>query len=184
MTTTSTTATRSYVIDAAHSNAHFSVRHLMIAKVRGSFSNISGSIQLPPDATIPTGFTAEIDASTVDTRDAQRDGHLKSPDFFDVATYPKITFATTSVEPTGATTFKATGTLTIHGVSQPVTLDAEVSGEGKDPWGNHRVAFEASTKISRKEFGLVWNQALEAGGVAVGDEVSVTLDIESIPLPA
>jgi len=177
MTTTSTTATRSYTIDPSHSNAHFSVRHLMIAKVRGSFSNIAGSIQLPADSAIPTGFSAEIDAATIDTRDAQRDGHLKSPDFFDVATFPKITFASTHIEPIDATSFKAAGTLTIHGVSAPVTLEVEVSG-------NHRVAFEAKTKINRKDFGLVWNQALEAGGVAIGDEVSVTLDVESIPTPA
>jgi polyisoprenoid-binding protein YceI len=184
MTTTATSVTRSYAIDPSHSNAHFSVRHLMIAKVRGSFSTISGSITLPADSTIPTGFTAEIDAATIDTRDPQRDGHLKSPDFFDVATYPKITFTSTHVKPTGATSFTATGTLTMHGVSAPITLEAEVSGEGKDPWGNHRVAFEATSKINRKDFGLVWNQALEAGGVAIGDEVTVTLDIESIPVPA
>jgi polyisoprenoid-binding protein YceI len=184
MTTTPTTATRSYAIDPSHSNAHFSVRHLMIAKVRGSFNNISGSIQLPADSPIPVSFTAEIDAASVDTRDAQRDGHLKSPDFFDVATYPTMKFVSTHIEPLDATNFKATGTLTLHGVSAPITLVAEVSGQGKDPWGNHRVAFEATAKINRKDFGLVWNQALEAGGVAIGDEVSVTLDIESIPVPA
>jgi len=184
MTTTASTATRAYAIDPSHSNAHFSVRHLMIAKVRGSFSTISGSIQLAGDSPIPVAFSAEIDAATVDTRDAQRDGHLKSPDFFDVATYPKITFVSSHIEPVDATSFKATGTLTMHGVSAPVTLEAEVSGEGKDPWGNHRVAFEAKTKINRKDFGLVWNQSLDAGGVAIGDEVSITLDIESIPSPA
>jgi polyisoprenoid-binding protein YceI len=156
----------------------------MIAKVRGSFNNITGSITLPADAAIPIAFSAEIDAATVDTRDAQRDGHLKSADFFDVATYPKITFESTHIESTDATSFKATGTLTIHGVSAAVVLDAEVSGEGKDPWGNHRVAFEAKTTINRKDFGLVWNQALDAGGVAIGEEVSITLDIESIPTPA
>jgi polyisoprenoid-binding protein YceI len=183
MTTTSVT-TRSYAIDPSHSNAHFSVRHLMIAKVRGSFNNITGSITLPPDATIPTAFKAQIDAASVDTRDAQRDGHLKSPDFFDVATYPTISFESSHIEPLDATSFKATGTLTMHGVSAPVTLEAEVSGEGKDPWGNHRVAFEAKATINRKDFGLVWNQALDAGGVAIGEEVSITLDIESIPTPA
>jgi polyisoprenoid-binding protein YceI len=183
MTTTSIT-TRSYAIDSAHSNAHFSVRHLMIAKVRGSFNNITGTITLPADATIPTAFSAQIDAASIDTRDAQRDGHLKSADFFDVETYPHISFETTHIETIDATSFKATGTLTMHGVSAPVTLEAEVSGEGKDPWGNHRIAFEAKTKINRKDFGLVWNQSLDAGGVAIGDEVSITLDIESIPVPA
>jgi polyisoprenoid-binding protein YceI len=183
MTTTSTT-TRSYIIDPTHSNAHFSVRHLMIAKVRGSFSNVAGSLELPVDGAVPSAITAEIDAATIDTRDAQRDGHLKSPDFFEVEKFPKIVFTSTHIEGHSATSFKATGTLEMHGVSQPVTLDVEVSGQGKDPWGNHRVAFEASTKINRKDFGLVWNQALEAGGVAVGEEISITLDIEAIPKPA
>jgi len=184
MTTTSTTATRTYIIDPTHSNAHFSIRHLMIAKVRGSFSISSGAVVLPADGTIPTSITAELDAATVDTRDAQRDGHLKSPDFFDVETYPKITFVSTEITTLDATTFKATGTLTIHGASAPVTLSVEVSGEGKDPYGNHRIAYEAQTKISRKEFGLIFNIPLDAGGVAIGDEVSITLDIETIPQPA
>jgi polyisoprenoid-binding protein YceI len=184
MTTTSTTATRSFVIDPAHSTANFWIRHLMIAKVRGSFSSLAGTIALPADSNIPTSITAEIDATTIDTRDAQRDGHLKSPDFFDVATHPKMTFESTEITALGATTFKAAGTLTIHGVSAPVTLDVEVSGEGKDPYGNHRIAFEASTKLSRKDFGLTFNIPLDAGGVAIGDDVNITLDIETIPKPA
>jgi polyisoprenoid-binding protein YceI len=183
MTTTST-GTRSYVIDPAHSSAHFSVRHLMISKVRGTFRTIAGSIELPADGAIPLAISAEIESASIDTRDAQRDGHLKSADFFDVEQFPKLQFTSTRIEATGATGFKAVGDLEIHGVKRSVTLDAEVSGQGKDPWGNQRVAYEATARINRKDFGLVWNQALETGGVAVGDEIDITLDVESIPAPA
>jgi polyisoprenoid-binding protein YceI len=184
MTTTPTTATRTYAIDPTHSSANFSVRHLMIAKVRGSFNNITGTIQLAADSPIPVSISAQIDASSIDTRDPQRDGHLKSPDFLHVERHSHLRFTSTSIEPIDATRFKAVGELELHGVKKSVTLDAEVSGQGKDPWGNDRVAFEASTKINRQDFGLVWNQALETGGVAVGDEISITLDVESIPKPA
>lgn len=184
MTTTSTTATRSYVIDPAHSSAHFAVRHLMISKVRGTFDKLSGSILLPADSAIPVAISAVIEAASINTRDAQRDGHLKSPDFFEVEKFPKLVFTSTHIGAVDGTRFKVTGDLEIRGVKQSVTLTAEVSGQGKDPWGNDRVAFEATARISRKDFGLVWNQALEAGGVAVGDEIDITLDVESIPAPA
>jgi polyisoprenoid-binding protein YceI len=183
MTTTPTTATRTYAIDPAHSSANFSVRHLMIAKVRGSFNTISGTIQLSADSPIPVAIRAEISAASIDTRDPQRDGHLKSEDFFHVEKFPHLRFASTHIEPLDGTRFKAIGELELHGVKQPVTLEAEVSGQGKDPWGNDRIAFEATARISRKDFGLVWNQALETGGVAVGDQIDITLDIESIPAP-
>jgi polyisoprenoid-binding protein YceI len=183
MTTTST-GTRSYVIDPAHSSAHFAVRHLMISKVRGTFRTIAGSIELPADGPIPVAISATVEAASIDTRDAQRDGHLKSADFFDVEKFPQLHFTSTKIEPLGATRFKAIGELEIRGAKRSVTIDAEVSGQGKDPWGNARVAFEATARINRKDFGLVWNQALETGGVAVGDEVDITLDVESIPTPA
>ena len=183
MTTTSAD-TRAYVIDPIHSHVQFSVRHLMISKVRGSFNTVSGTLVLPADRAIPVAISAEIDATSIDTRDAQRDGHLKSPDFFDVAQFPTLRFTSTKIEATDETNFTVTGTLEIHGTTQTITLKAEMTGQGKDPWGNARVGFEATAKINRKDFGLVWNQALETGGVAVGDEVNITLDVESIPAPA
>jgi polyisoprenoid-binding protein YceI len=184
MTTTSTAATRTYAIDPAHSSAHFAVRHLAISKVRGVFKTIAGTVVLPADGTIPVTVSAEIEAASIDTRDAQRDGHLKSPDFFDVENFSHLRFASTRVEPVDATRFKVIGELELHGVKQSVTLDAEVSGHGTDPWGNHRVAFEASTRINRKDFGLVWNQPLETGGVLVGNEIDITLDVETVPVKA
>ncbi len=179
-----TTDTRAYTIDGSHSAAHFSVRHLMISKVRGTFKTISGTISLPADSGIPSSIDVTIDAASIDTRDPQRDGHLKSPDFFDVEKFPTITFKSTSVKATDATNFEITGDLQIHGVTNSITFSAELSGQGKDPWGNDRVGYEASHKVNRKDFGLVWNQALEAGGVAIGDQVDITLDVEAIPTPA
>jgi polyisoprenoid-binding protein YceI len=184
MTTTSTTGTRSFTIDPAHSSVHFSVRHLMISKVRGTFRTLSGTIQLPADSPIPIAISAEIDAASIDTRDSQRDGHLKSADFLHVEQYPALRFTTTRIEPVDGTRFKVIGELELRGTKQPVTLDAEVAGQGKDPWGNDRVAYEATTRINRKDFGLVWNQVLETGGVAVAEEIDITLDVESIPSPA
>lgn len=183
MTATST-GTRSYIIDPTHSSVQFSVRHLMISKVRGAFNTVAGSLQLPADSPIPTAINAEISAASIDTRDAQRDGHLKSEDFLHVEKFTHLRFTSSAIEAVDATNFKVHGELELHGVKAPLTLEAEVSGQGKDPWGNDRVGFEAKARISRKDFGLVWNQALEAGGVAVGDQIDITLDIESIPTPA
>jgi polyisoprenoid-binding protein YceI len=178
-----TAAVRSYAVDPAHSSVTFSVRHMMIAKVRGTFNTISGTVALPADSAVPTAITAEIDASSIDTRDAQRDGHLSSPDFLDVASFPKITFASTGITAGTGAEFTVTGDLTIHGVTKSVALKAEVTGQGKDPWGNDRVGFEASTRINRKDFGLSWNQGLEAGGVLVGEDIDITLDIQAVPAP-
>jgi len=180
-----TTATvRTYAIDPSHSSVGFSIRHLMIAKVRGTFNTFSGTIQLPAEGAIPVGIDAEIDPASIDTREEQRDGHLKSPDFFDVATHSVIKFVSTAVEPTGASEFNVTGNLTLHGVTKSVTLKAELTGQGTDPWGNARVAFEASGRVNRKDFGLNWNSALESGGVLVGEDVDITLDIQAVPAPA
>ena len=179
---TATASARSYAIDASHSSVHFSVRHLMISKVRGTFDKMSGTIALGTSGNVPVGVAVSIDASSINTRDAQRDGHLVSPDFLDVANFPTIEFASSSIASRGGDEFTVTGQLTIHGTSKEISFPASVSGAGKDPWGNDRVAFEGTAKISRKDFGVVWNQALEAGGVAVGDEIDVTFDIESIPV--
>jgi polyisoprenoid-binding protein YceI len=179
-----TTATRTYAIDPAHSSAHFSVRHLMISKVRGAFKTISGTIELPESSPIPTAVNVVIDAASIDTGEAQRDGHLKSADFFEVEKFPQLSFTSTSISKVDDETFDATGDLEIHGVKQPVTVKVTIEGQGKDPWGNDRIAYAAAFKISRKDYGLVWNQALEAGGVAVGDHVDIALDVESVPKPA
>ena len=169
-----------YNIDPTHSSVHFSVRHLMVSNVRGEFSKLSGTIQFDPASPGTASVAASIDTTSINTRDPQRDGHLKSADFLDVEKFPTITFQSKSATPHegGAT---VTGDLTIHGVTHPVTLDVEGStDEIKDPWGNQRIGLSASTKLSRKEFGLTWNAALEAGGVMIGDEVKITLDIEAV----
>lgn len=169
-----------YVIDADHSTLGFTIRHAGIGKTRGQFDEFNGTIEVANDST-PTGSTASatIKATSVNTRNNDRDNHLRSADFFDVETYPEWTFVTTGVSGSKES-FTLTGDLTIHGVTKPVDLEVEFLGAATDPFGNDRAAFEASTVISRKDFGLTWNAALEAGGVLVGDKVTITLEIEAI----
>jgi polyisoprenoid-binding protein YceI len=170
-----------YDIDPAHSGAHFSVRHMMISNVKGEFSKVAGTVTFDPDNPAASQVEATIDATSVHTRDEQRDGHLKSPDFFDVAKFPEIRFVSRSVESHGLGEFLVKGDLTIHGVTQGVTLRVEgPTAEMKDPWGNMRAGASATTKIHRKDFGLNFNVPLESGGVVVGDEVSITLEVELI----
>jgi polyisoprenoid-binding protein YceI len=178
-----TATTRTYAIDAAHSSVTFSVRHMMIAKVRGTFNTLVGTIGLPADGTVPVTIAAEIDAASIDTSDEKRDEHVRSADFLHTEVHEKITFTSSSITSTGGSEFTATGDLTIRGVTKPVTLKAEVTGQGKDPWGNERVGFEGSTRINRKDFGVSFNAALETGGVLVGEEIDITLDIQAIPVP-
>jgi polyisoprenoid-binding protein YceI len=167
-----------YTIDPTHSTAEFKVRHLMVANVRGHFSGVTGTVVVDPGAPQNSRVDATIDASTVHTRDEQRDTHLKSADFLDVEKHPTITFVSKKI--TGADgEWKVTGDLNIHGVTKEVTLDVEgPSPEVKDPWGNVKTGATATTKISRKDFGMVFNMALETGGVMVGDEVTITLELE------
>jgi len=168
-------------IDPAHSAAHFSVRHLMISNVRGEFGKVSGNVVLDPSD--PTKSTVEVivDATTIDTREPQRDEHLRSADFFDVANHPAITFRSKQITAAGADRFKVTGDLTIRGVTRAVTFDVEGPAPAiKDPWGNVRTGVSATAKINRKDFGLVWNALTEAGGVVVGDQVSITFEAELI----
>lgn len=169
-----------YVIDADHSTLGFTIRHAGIGKTRGQFDEFNGTIEVADDST-PTDSTASatIKAASVNTRNNDRDNHLRSADFFDVETYPEWTFATTGVSGSKES-FTLTGDLTIHGVTKSVDLEVEFLGAATDPFGNDRAAFEASTVISRKDFGLTWNAALEAGGVLVGDKVTITLEIEAI----
>ena len=169
-----------YNIDPTHSSVHFSVRHMMVSNVRGEFSKLSGTIQIDPDSPAASSVQTSIDVASINTRDPQRDAHLKSADFLDVEKFPAITFSSKQVTPHegGAT---VTGDLTIHGQTQSITLDLEGSTqEIKDPWGNQRIGMSGTTKLSRKEFGLTWNTALETGGVLVGDEVKITLDVQAV----
>ena len=177
MTTTQTAKT--YALDPSHTTAEFVVRHLMITKVRGRFTSITGTIEVPEGTGVPTSVDVTIDAASVDTHEPQRDAHLKSADFLDAENFAKITFKSTGVDGTGDA-FHVRGDLTIRGVTRPVVLDTTFEGRRSDPWGNERIGFEAHTKINRKDFGLAWNQALETGGVVVGDEVKIELNVEAI----
>jgi polyisoprenoid-binding protein YceI len=173
-------AKKTWKIDPAHSGVHFTVRHMVFTKVRGSFSGFEGSIEFDPDQPSASRVTAKIDATTIDTREAKRDEHLRSADFFDVEKFPAITFESASVEKRGEDRYTLTGDLTIHGTTRRVELDAEYLGTGGDPWGGQRVAFQAETKILRKDFGLSWNQVLETGGLLVGDQIEITLDVQAV----
>lgn len=169
-----------YEIDSAHSSVHFSVRHMMVSNVRGEFAKVSGKAQYDAQNPANSSVEATIDAASINTRDAQRDGHLKSADFLDVEKYPAITFRSTKVE-AGPGGGKVTGDLTVRGVTRPLTLEVEgPTPELKDPWGKQRVGASATVKLSRKDFGITWNAALEAGGVVVGDEVKITIDVELV----
>ena len=168
-----------YTIDPAHSVADFKVRHLMVSNVRGEFSGVSGTVQFDPENPANSKIDASIDATTIQTREPQRDTHLKSAEFLDVEKFPKITFVSRKVVKTGDEEYKVTGDLTIHGVTREVVLEVEgPAPEAKDPWGNVKSGASAKTKINRKDYGLVWNVALETGGVLVGEEVQIHLDLE------
>jgi polyisoprenoid-binding protein YceI len=168
-----------YAIDKTHSEAAFQVRHL-VTKVRGRFKDFEGMIRI--DREHPEGSTVEfsIDAASVDTDVADRDTHLKSPDFFDIARHPRITFVSSRIEPRGGDRYDVTGTLTLRGVAREVTLPVTFLGAARDPWGNERTGFELETKLDRKEYGMVFNAALDNGGLLLGDEVRITINIQAI----
>lgn len=165
-------------IDPAHSSVEFSVRHLMVAKVKGRFTSFRGTLEIADDP-LDSRVEATVDLASIDTHDEKRDAHLRSPDFFDVERYPEMTFVSRRVRDDGDH-YVVEGDLSLHGVTRPVTLDLEPEGVGVDPWGNVRAGFSASTVINRKDFGLDWNVALETGGVLVGDKVNVSLEIEAV----
>lgn len=170
-----------YQIDPAHSSANFSIRHMMVTNVRGSFKKVTGTVVYDPENPSASTVNAEIDASSINTNEDQRDTHLRSADFLHVEQFPTITFRSTKVEKTGDDEFKIQGDLTIHGVTKPVTLEVEgPAPEGKDPWGNTRTGATAKTKIKRSDFGLTWNAALETGGILVGDDLKIELDLSLI----
>jgi polyisoprenoid-binding protein YceI len=181
-TTASTPAvTTTWKLDPAHSHAEFKVKHMMISNVKGSFNGLSGTLtEHVTDATL-SSVEASIDLVTISTGDAQRDAHLKSADFFDAEKFPTMKFKSTSVKPNGDGGYNVTGDLTIHGdTRQQVFVVDGPSAPAKDPWGNTRIGLSATTKISRKDFGLTWNAALETGGILVGDDVQITVEAQFI----
>ena len=168
-------------IDPDHSSIGFKVRHLMVSNVRGVFGKVQGVVHADDKDITRSKVTATIDATSIDTGVAKRDAHLKSPDFLDVAKYPTMTFVSTKIVRDGADKLKITGDLTLHGVTRPIVLSVEgPTGEVRDPQGKIRRGASATTKINRKDFGLTWNKAMETGGMVVGDDVDVTIEVELI----
>lgn len=167
-------------IDTAHSSVGFSVRHMMVSKVRGEFKSYRGHFEIEGDSLVPSSVEVSIDTASIDTAVTDRDNHLRSADFFDAARFPAMTFKSKRVEDVSREGFRLVGDLTIRDVTKEVSLDVEIGGQQKDPWGNDRVGYSAKTRIERKEFGLVWNQALETGGLVVGDKVEILLEVEAV----
>lgn len=179
--TTTPATTITWKLDPAHSSAEFKVRHMMISNVKGSFSGLTGDLTEHTVDSSLSFIEAAVPLSTVSTGDPQRDGHLKSADFFDSEKFPQMTFKSTRVEKKGDESYSVTGNLTIHGVTKPVNFAVEgPTAPGKDPWGNTRIGISATTKINRKDFGLNWNAALETGGFLVGEEVNITIEAQFI----
>ncbi len=166
-------------IDPVHSAAEFKVKHMMISNVRGRFSGVSGTLELDAADLTRSHIEASIEAASISTGDAQRDAHLKSADFFDAEKHPTLSFGSTRVERRGDGELAVTGDLTIRGITRSVVFAVEgPTSPGKDPWGNTRIGLSATTRINRKHFGLTWNAVLESGGILVGDEVAITLDVQ------
>jgi polyisoprenoid-binding protein YceI len=179
--TAAATSTSIWNIDPSHSAAEFKVRHMMISFVKGKFSGLSGVLKLDESDYTRSSVEVSIPAASVKTVDNDLDAHLKNADFFDVEQFPTLTFKSTSIRSTGGRDYAVAGDLTIRGVTKPVTLSVnDVSEPSKDPWGNERIGLSGSAKVDRRDFGLVWNAALELGGVLVGDEVTITLDVQFI----
>jgi len=168
-----------YAIDKSHSEAAFQVRHL-VTKVRGRFTDFEGTVRIDRKQSERSSVEFSIDPASVDTAVADRDTHLKSPDFFDVARFPRITFESSRIEPRGNDRYDVTGTLTMRGVAREVTLPVTYLGSARDPWGNERAGFELETTLDRKDYGIVFNAALDNGGLLLGDEVRITINIQAI----
>lgn len=173
-------APATWTVDPAHSSVEFSIRHLMISAVKGRFSGVAGSVVIDEAHADKSRVDVTIDVGSIDTREAQRDAHLRSGDFFDAETFPSMTFRSTRVERVAESQLRLAGDLTIRDQTRPVVLDVTAEGRGKDPWGGDRAGFSAVGKIKRSDFGLTWNQILETGGVTVGDEVKITIDAELV----
>lgn len=177
---TTTASIQTYKVDPSHSRAGFSVRHMGLSKVKGQFDNFSATVTMEPGNLESLAATAVIDPKSISTGEDKRDQHLRSADFFDTDSFDEIRFESTGVSDVKGDKFALHGNLTMHGVTKPITLNAELLGEGKDPWGNTRVAFEASQTINRKDFGLNWNTVLEAGGLLVSESVAIQLEIQAV----
>jgi polyisoprenoid-binding protein YceI len=175
------TATTTWNIDPVHSVAEFKLKHMMISNVKGQFTGVKGILTLDPADLLKSNIEASIDAASINTRDPQRDAHLKSADFFDVEKFPTLSFKSTHVSRSGKGELAVNGDLTIHGVTRKVTFEVEgPTAPAKDPWGNTRLGLSATTRINRKDFGLTWNSTLETGGILVGDEVTISLDVQFV----
>ncbi len=179
-TTLPTTLTGSYVIDPTHSRVGFVARHAMVAKVRGSFNEFAGTGYFDAENPAASRLELTIQAASIDTRNADRDAHLRSNDFFDMENHPEIRFISTAVEQVDADNYRVTGDLTINGITKPVTVDLEYTGTAVDPYGNQRVGFEGKTTVNRRDWGINWNAALEAGGVLVGEKVVLEFEVSAI----
>jgi polyisoprenoid-binding protein YceI len=180
ITQTNTAPSSTWTVDPMHAEVGFAVRHLMISTVRGRFGRVAGTVKLDDKDLANAKIDVEVDVTSIDTRQDQRDAHLRSPDFFDADNFPTMHFAGTRIEGDINGEFKIIGNLTVRGTTRPITLEATAEGRGRDPWGNDRAGFSAKGKLNRSEFGLTWNQVLEAGGVTVGDEVKISIDVELI----
>jgi polyisoprenoid-binding protein YceI len=178
--TSPTALTGTYAIDPTHSRIGFVARHAMVTKVRGSFNEFEGSGFFDAERPERSTLHLTITAASIDTRNPDRDGHLRSNDFFDMENHPEIRFASTAVEELDAETYRVTGDLTIKGVTKPVTIDFEYTGAAVDPFGNQRIGFEGATTVNRKDWGVNWNAALEAGGVLVGEKVTLEFEVSAI----
>jgi polyisoprenoid-binding protein YceI len=173
-------AKSTWAIDPAHTIVEFAVKHLMVSTVKGRFTGVSGTVELDEEDVTRSSVDVAIDVATINSHDETRDAQLRSGDFFAADQFPRISFKSTMVEPYGKDRLKVTGDLTIRGVTLPVTLDVEFNGRATSPWGAEVIAYSAQTTINRKDFGLTWNVVLEAGGVAVGDEVKISIEAEAI----
>ena len=175
------TATTTWNIDPVHSVAEFKVKHMMISNVKGNFTSLKGILTLDENDVSKSQVEASIEAASINTREAQRDTHLKSADFFDVEKFPTLTFKSTSIKRVKDGELSVSGDLTIHGVTKSVVFEVEgPTATGKDPWGNTRIGLSATTKINRKDFGVVYNAALETGGILIGEDVTITLDVQFV----
>lgn len=168
-----------YALDLSHSHVGFSVRHLMVSKTKGRFADFSGTVTIGEDP-LESSVQVEIQVASIDTSDELRDGHLRSPDFFDAVTFPTMTYRSTGVTAASGGAWRVDGELTVRDSTQPVALEVTFDGAAKDPWGGARIGFTARTQLDREAFGLTWNQALEAGGVVVGKQVAISIDAEAV----